>query len=340
MKFALNRLDMSGPHAFAESAVRAESLGWSLGLLPCNPLKVSDPYVCLAFAAERTSHLHLGTLLDTPAIRHPSALAGSICTVANLAPGRIHMGLGVGDTAVRFNGLTPTGVEEFESAVGHVRALISGAAVDVGALKPASVTHASDVPVWVAAQGPKNLKMAGRIADGVWIRVGRHPANLAMAWNAVKSGLIEAGREEDDIQIGLIFHTALNKVAGDARLMAKAMAAGYYEYSKFLFDGPGLAWRGADPHALRKSVYPDFHHHWDPVRAGSVVDFLPDDAADAFALYGDWEQIGEQLSAVLSSVPFDVDYVLPHPVLPHGVKDDYMKLCVEQLLPHFHQEQE
>ena len=116
MKFALNRLDMTGPKGFAESAVKAETLGWSMGLLPCNPLSVSDPYVCLSFAAEATDTIHLGTLLDTPVIRHPSALAGSIATVARLAPGRIHTGLGVGDTAVRFNGLAPANVQAIEDA--------------------------------------------------------------------------------------------------------------------------------------------------------------------------------------------------------------------------------
>ncbi len=306
-----------------------------MGLLPCNPLKVSDPYVSLAFAAERTTHLHLGTLLDTPAIRHPSALAGSICTVANLAPGRIHMGMGVGDTAVRFNGLAPTSVTDFESAVTHTRTLIRGEELDVGALKPASVTHATEVPVWVAAQGPKNLRMAGRVADGVWIRVGRHPANLAMAWDAVQAGLRDAGRTANDIQVGLIFHTALNDDPTEARLMAKALAAGYYEYSKFLFDGPEFEWAGEDPHELRKSVYPDFHHHWDPVYAGSVVDFLSDDTADAFALFGGWQEIREQLADVLNAVPFSVDYVLPHPVLPKGTQNDYLSLCAEHLVQHF-----
>ena len=100
MKFALNRLDMSGPLAFAESAARIEDLGWHMGLMPCNPLKAPDPYLSLAFAAQATTTLHLGTLLDTPVLRHPSVLAGSISTVAQMAPGRVHLGLGIGDTAV------------------------------------------------------------------------------------------------------------------------------------------------------------------------------------------------------------------------------------------------
>lgn len=326
---------MSGAQAFADSAARAESLGWDMGLLPCNPLKVPDPYVSLALAAQKTTTLHLGTLLDTPVIRHPSALAGSICTVAALAPGRIHTGLGVGDTAVRFNGLAPAHVSVIEQAVTMTRGLIQGEDIEVGAARPARLNHAAPVPVWIAAQGPKNLKMAGRCADGVWIRVGRHPANIAMAWQAVCDGAHEAGRDPHELQVGLIFHTALCDNPAEAKLMGKAMAAGYYEYSKFLFDAPGFDWSGEPPHILQAKVYPDFHHHVDPVFAGSLLDFLPDEVADAFALYGSWLNIVDQLAQVLESLPMRVDYVLPHPVVPRGVKVDYMSECAEHLLPVF-----
>ena len=117
MQFAINRLDLSGPTNFAASAARAESLGWAMGLIPCSPLLVQDPYVMLAFAAQSTSTLRIGTLIDTPVIRHPAALASSIATVAKLAPGRTLLGLGVGDTAVRLNGLAPARVNTLRDAI-------------------------------------------------------------------------------------------------------------------------------------------------------------------------------------------------------------------------------
>ena len=335
VNFAINRLDLSGAKAFAASAVRAESLGWSMGVQPCNPLKTPDPYVSLALAALQTDSLQLGTLLDTPVIRHPSALAGSICTVADLAPGRIHLGLGIGDTAVRFNGLAPASSDALAEAVCLTRALIRGEAVEVGAARPARLYQPRPVPVWMAAQGPKNLKLAGRLADGVWIRVGRHPANLDMAWRAICVGAEEAGRAVDELQVGLIFHTAVCDDPADARLMAKAMAAGYYEYSKFLFDGPGFSWTGPSAELLRKQAYPDFHHHRDPVSAGRLVDFLPDAAADAFALHGSWRQIGDQLQETLERCAIPISYVLPHPILPVGSPIDYLAECAEHLIPRF-----
>ena len=334
MKFALNRLDMSGPLAFAESAARIEDLGWHMGLMPCNPLKAPDPYLSLAFAAQATTTLHLGTLLDTPVLRHPSVLAGSISTVAQMAPGRVHLGLGIGDTAVRFNGLSPATVQSLEDATRTTRSLLAGDSLDVGALRRASLDRANAVPVWIAAQGPKTLRMAGRVADGVWIRVGTHPANLINAWTSVCHGAREVGRDPKDILLGLIFHTIVSRDRDRARTIGKAIAAGYYEYSPFLFDAPGFQWSGKAAHVLSESVWPDFHHHKDLVHAGTVVDFLDDDIADAFAMHGDWDQIGTQLKSLLE-LGLPVSIVLPHPIVPLDEPVDFIAECAQRLLPAF-----
>lgn len=334
IKFAINRLDFTSPKAFVKSAVRAESLGWHMGLIPCNPLTLQDPYVNLAFAAQATESLHLGTLLDTPIVRHPSVIAGSIATVALLAPSRVHLGLGIGDTAVRFNGLSPATVKTLEAATRATKALLAGESIQVGAARPAQLRHPAKVPVWLAAQGPKTLRMAGALADGVWIRVGKHPENLMRAWHAVCEGAREVGRDPESIELGLIFHTAFSKDRDQAKTIAKSLAAGYYEYSPFLFDAPNLQWNGPDVEELRKKAWPDFHHHRDIEKAGKLVDFLDDAAADAFALYGDWSDIAEQLNAVLA-LDLPVSIVLPHPVLPRESVVDYVQECAQELIPKF-----
>ncbi len=334
MQFALNRLDLSNPVAFADSAARAEQLGWHMGLIPCNPLAAHDPYVSLALAARATRTLHLGTLLDTPVLRHPSVIAGSIATVAQLAPGRVHLGLGIGDTAVRFNGLSPAKVSTLEAATRQIKALLAGESLDVGAERPARLRHASPVPVWLAASGPKTLRMAGAIADGVFIRVGTDARNLHAAWGAVCDGARAAGRDPNALRLGLIFHTAFDEDRSRARTIAKALAAGYYEYSPFLFDAIGARWAGTDVHELKKDVWPDFHHHRDPEHAGRVVDFLDDATADAFALHGDWDAITEQLHGVLT-LDLPVSVVLPHPVLPKGSTVDYLADFARHVMPAF-----
>ena len=99
------------------------------------------------------------------------------------APGRTMLGLGVGDTAVRLNGLSPARVETLQRALVQTRALLAGEAVDVGAARPARLRHSQSVPVWIAAQGPRTLRMAGAHADGVFLRVGTDPRNIEAAYH-------------------------------------------------------------------------------------------------------------------------------------------------------------
>src|SRR5687767_9688219 len=207
--FGLNRFNYTSPPSFAADARRAESLGWDYAFIPSSPLRRQDPYVHLAFAAAQTERIGLGPLIENPVMRHPSVIASSIATVAALAPGRTILGYGVGDTAVRLMGKRPATVAELEAATMMTRRLLAGEAVEVGAARPAQLRHALPVPIWIAAGGPRTLRMAGRVADGVFIRVGRHEANLRTAIEAIRAGAGDAGRDPETVKIGIILHTIL-----------------------------------------------------------------------------------------------------------------------------------
>jgi 5,10-methylenetetrahydromethanopterin reductase len=172
------------------------------------------------------------------------------------------------------------------------------------------------VPIWIAAGGPRTLRMAGGVADGVFVRVGTHPANLATAVDAIRAGAKDAGRDPAGVRLGAIFHTVLLDDPARTLTMAKSIAAGYYEYSPALFEPPGLAWDGPDPETLKRErqVWPDFHHAPDLEASGGVVDFLPTAAADAFALRGGPAEIAERLIETLRAAPAAFDYVVLHPI--------------------------
>jgi alkanesulfonate monooxygenase SsuD/methylene tetrahydromethanopterin reductase-like flavin-dependent oxidoreductase (luciferase family) len=181
--------------------------------------------------------------------------------------------------------------------------------------------------------------MAGGVADGVFIRVGTHRANIAASVAAIRAGAADAGRDPATVRVAAVFHTVFVDDPGRALLMGKSMAAGYYEYSPTLFDSPGLAWPGPDPESLKRDhrVWPDFHHATDLEASGRVVDFLPEAAADAFCLRGGPTDIVEQLLAVLRSAPATFDYVVLHPVPNPAVPDDpehgYMARVAREVLP-------
>ncbi len=338
-RFGLNRFDARSVDAFAADVRRAETLGWDAAWQPDSQLRRRDTYVLLAAAARATERITLGTLLANPMNRHPSVTASSIATIDELAPGRTVLGWGVGDTAVRLAGLRPARVAELESSTRMMRALLDGEGVEVGAAQPARLPHHRPVPIWIAAGGPRTLRMAGGVADGVFIRVGTHAGNIANAIAAIRAGAAAAGRDPASVRLGAVFHTVFVDDPTQALLMGKSMAAGYYEYSPTLFEAPGLAWSGPDPEKLKHecSVWPDFHHAADLVASGRVVDFLPPAAADAFCLRGGAEDVAAQVVRVLRAAPAAFEHVVLHPIPNPAVPDDpergYMARVAREVLP-------
>ena len=236
---------------------------------------------------------------------------------------------------MRLVGAKPANMAELESATSLVRQLLARQQVDVGAQRPAQLPFARPVPVWIAAGGPKTLRLAGRVADGVFIRVGLHPANLKASYDAVCAGAREAGRDPGEIRIGLIFHVVLEDDAARAALIARSMAAGYYEYSPMLFDAPGFEWDGPPVDDLKRQVWPDFHHHDDLEASGAVVEFLSDDVADAFAAHGSAGQVASQLAGALSAgVPCDILVAHPMPTPESDApRPDYMERFAREIMP-------
>lgn len=343
-RFGLNRFDSRSVDAFAADVRRAERLGWDAALQPDSQLRRRDTYVLLAAAARVTERITLGPLLANPVNRHPTVTASSIATIDELAPGRVLLGWGVGDTAVRLAGLKPARVKDLEASTRLMRALLDGESVEVGAARPARLPHHRPVRIWIAAGGPRTLRMAGAVADGVFIRVGTHPANIATAVAAIRAGAAEAGRDPAAVKVAAIFHTVLVDDAARALIMAKSMAAGYYEYSPALFDPPRLQWTGPDPETLKheRSVWPDFHHSPDLEASGRVVDFLPVSAADAFSLRGAPADVAKQLVATLRTAPTPFDYVVLHPIpdpkWPADPEGDYTARVAREVLPQVRKE--
>jgi 5,10-methylenetetrahydromethanopterin reductase len=339
-RFGLNRFDSRSIAAFVADVRRAEALGWDAVLQPDSQLRRRDTYVLLAAAAQATRRVVLGPLLANPINRHPTVTASSIATIDELAPGRTLLGWGVGDTAVRLAGLRPARVKELEAGTRLMRALLDGKEVEVGAARPARLPHHRPVPIWIAAGGPRTLRMAGSVADGVFIRVGTHRANLTRTIDAIRAGAAEAGRDPGAVRLGAIFHTVLVDDPGRALLMGKSMAAGYYEYSPALFEAPGFAWTGPDPETLKhdRTVWPDFHHAPDLEASGRAVDFLPAEAADAFCLRGGPAEIVEQLVGILGATPAAFDHVVLHPIpdprFPTDPERDYTARVAREILPH------
>ena len=313
LRIGVNRWDGRSVGHFAASVAEGEANGVDVAFQPVNPLLAYDPYVLLSAAATATSSIGLGPLLETPALRPPAVAAGSIATLDQASAGRALLTYGVGDTAVRMLGQRPSRLTELEEAVTLARRFLRGDRIDLGAARPARLRFARPVPVWVAASGPRSLRMAGRVADGVFLRVGTHPANLDHAVAQVAAGAVEAGRDPAEVGLGLIVHTIRSQDPAEIATISRCMAAGFYEYAPALFDPPGFEWTITPIDELRRQVWPDFHHVTDFTEAGALIADLPQEIADSFSFFGTTGDIAQRLDDIARRIP-GLDIVVLHPV--------------------------
>jgi len=136
----------------------------------------------LAAAAGVTSTIGLGTFVSSPNYRHPYTFARDVLTLDDISGGRFICGLGTGgDLDARILGEERTlreRVDRFHEFVPLLDRLLREDRVDhVGAwytarearTLPGPVRHR--VPLLVAANGPRSIRLAATLGDG-WITYG------------------------------------------------------------------------------------------------------------------------------------------------------------------------
>ena len=187
------------PDTFLELAREGDRLGYTT--IGVSDSIFRDPYVSLALLARETTRARIGPMVTNPVTRHPSVTANAISAVNDLSGGRAILGIGTGDSAVRSLQAKPATVDRLEQSVTAIRALTRGQVVpfDGAALQHRWAT--GGVPIHVTAEGPRTLRMAGRVADGVVMHTAAQPEIVAESVQAVHEGAREAGREPADVEL-------------------------------------------------------------------------------------------------------------------------------------------
>lgn len=165
----------------APVAQAAENAGLSHLWLYDSPLVFGDTSMAAILAAQATSRITIGPGVANPLQRPPEYTAQMLATLNLAAPGRVVLGLGIGNSARRSLGLSPATLEDMRVHIEAVRAMLAGEdAVLPGpdGPRPVRLIHpyapwmsiADYVPIWYSAFGPKGLHRAGELADGVLTR--------------------------------------------------------------------------------------------------------------------------------------------------------------------------
>jgi probable F420-dependent oxidoreductase len=192
--------DMTPDHIVALARL-AEAAGFEYGWIFDSHLLWQEPYPLLTLIAANTSRMRLGTCVTNPVVRDPTVTASLLATLNRISNGRMDCGIGRGDSSRRVMGKKPTTLENLEEAVRVIRDLNSRKQITYEG-HPIHMNWADGgvPPIWVAGYGPKALRCAGRIGDGVILQFA-DPHLIKWCLGFVKEGAEEAGRDFSKIKV-------------------------------------------------------------------------------------------------------------------------------------------
>ena len=182
----------------------------ALAKYQANPHQYFHPLMMMGAAGAATERIKVGVCVTDTIRRHPAQLAQEALTASHLARGRAILGLGSGE---RMN-IEPYGME-FHKPVGRLEEAIrvirmlwesDGSTVDFAGdffnLKDAvfglPLYEDTAPPIWLAAHGPRMLRICGELADG-WLPTNIKPDAYGEKLGRIRASAEKSGRDADAI---------------------------------------------------------------------------------------------------------------------------------------------
>jgi 5,10-methylenetetrahydromethanopterin reductase len=192
-------------------------------------------YPTLAMIAKETTTLQMGPGIMNSFTDTPAAMASFLCTLEEISDGRAVLGIGPGDlsTLPKLNIAAEKPVARLEEAIAVIRKLCAGEEVKTPDMQffkydGAKLTGVNlpdkkkGVKVYVGAQGPKVLDLAGRVGDGALINAS-NPKDFQIAIPIIKKAMESVGKKSFDV--GAYTAMSIDKDVKKARNAAKIVAA-------------------------------------------------------------------------------------------------------------------
>ena len=201
-----------------------------------------DGFVPLAAIASATDQIGLATGIVNVYTRGPVVLAVSFASLAELAPGRVTVGLGAGSPLV----LAPQGVAwerpvtRLREYVDVLRPLLRGEEVSYDgeavhltgariedALGEGGIGAGSELPLYLGVTGRRAVELAGATADGVLLNIGLPTSYVGRALGWLAAGAALAGRDSADIDVSMVVLVSPDEDSAQGKARALRFVALY-----------------------------------------------------------------------------------------------------------------
>ncbi len=273
----------------------------------------SDAVSWLSWVASRTSRLEFGTAIMQIPARTPAATAMTAITLDHLSGGRFRLGLGMSGPQVveGWHGI-PYGkpLARTREYVEIVRAILRrdkpmefrGEYYTIPAEGPGTtglgkplktIVHPlrADLPIYLAAIGPKNVALAAEIAEG-WIPTFYSPSRAGMFREWLDEGFARAGRSAEGFDIAPMVPVFVGDDVQQCRDLVKPFLALYV-------GGMGARGRNFYNSLAQRYGYEEaaatIQDLYLEGRRAEAAAAVPDDLVDEVSLVGPAERIRERM---------------------------------------------
>lgn len=270
----------------------------------------SDVFTPLAWIGAKTSKIKLGTGIAQISARTPAALAMTAATLDHLSGGRVILGLGVSGPQVveGWYGMPfPKPLARTREYVDIVQKILrrEGPVTSdgehyplpypggAGLGKPLKLTlHPvrPRIPIWLAAEGPKNVALSTQIADG-WLPMFYSPYRSAEFDDAL------AGAPEG-FEVGCVVTVNIADDVAEALMLVKF-------FLSFYIGGMGAKDENFHLNIVKRMGFEDealkVQELFMSGRREEAVKAVPDELADEISLCGPPDRIKERLEAWVKS---------------------------------------
>lgn len=241
-------------------------------------------YVTLTQIASNTKKVILGPGVTNPYTFNPIIIAQSIASINEVAPGRVVLGIGAGDPSVlaKLGLRREKTLKAIRESVKILRSVLEGKGItiegDVFTIRGARLSFEvkEKIPIYIGAQGPNMLRLAGEIGDGVLVNAS-HPEDVRYALSKIGGGAEAAGKKIGDVDIAACAAFSVHKDPEKAKDAVKPVVA-------FILAGAHsdvLQRHNIDVSTgteARKALKTD---NW-----RKALDLVTDQILDAFSIYG------------------------------------------------------
>ena len=215
-------------------AQRAEAAGYESIWIP--EVVGTDAFTLMTAMVGVTTRLHVGTGIVPIFTRTPSLMAMTAASIAQLAPGRVRVGLGISTPNIiqNWHGMAyDKPLARLREYVTIIRKALAGerisqahGAYPLRNFRLGLSVSPPAIPLYIAALNPRMLQLAGELADGVllnWIPEGQ----VAWALEHLRAGANRAGHTLADLDVACLVRTCVTDDLAAARQWLRRELTGY-----------------------------------------------------------------------------------------------------------------